>query len=1303
MHASQLGSDAPPTVHGVLAYLNLSSGAADGRFRGGLNSLFGQLESGLRGVPASKALGELLQTELETQHDRSAALRDTSQAKAVLQIVFQHLPAAYRQWHRDLLFHQNDAALLRPFFLARACEAVLQEGPPWEETQRLVSGALRRLNDYVGYRPVAVLRSRQRREPYPHEWVCPVPWYFAGAGVAAGRYHDLIARALHVLQEAEPDLLQAAWLDPASIDELAVDPRAFDFDHPVAKRPNYQFGLWDPHTIDRRGCYRRFILQEVTLEALLERVTSAGPAGTEAALAEAAVVLAGIMLMASATSGSGPDTHDSTVTLATLLPHIARFRDDFYERRLAAWPGADGARLRAETARLRQPFGGARQHLNQRLAALRATQLQHVCMAQIFARLGYPEASLRQSVVLPVTSARMLCELDCLLAAAHHALDRGEIGPAVRMLSEMEDLLHRAIDCGAMVDPWNVLGFGGQFSLFPAPENSVRDHRVDVLVRLMDRLFGACARMWREAAAQADMACGSQIERRFRALAEWWDQFATATVEGVDRLAGHEALAAAGQVAAALAAWRAGGVAAGDLAFWRQHAADFVSPRSYGAVVEALLDKQDHVSAQALLVQWLGQADRVGWGDDERSFHRLALRWLSDVLAGPACAAGAPLTAEAARGVARFFDCLEANADDYWEPPEFALASVPLRGPESDPDDDESDDRDDSSAGLYRAAYEEVTYRDTTADGVEGSTLDGLPATDFELEHEAERLERHLAFHRTLARLWELAALRALADGDRGHAALPLDAWRGQAQRNSVGLRTLLCAIQSCPVPDVGPGPEALAEYDRRRGIKELLLDRTVATCVALSDAERLLAAAVDAGPAAGGDSWEGASQFLVRAVGRRESAAARAAFPAFRAALAQQTLLYVPLSRRGDPVQALAARERLSLLRQLVRHLPQLGLLRESCQLIAAAQRAESDHPVGAGALTEFDRLFDDGLRALVDAVIEVSGAWPAGTAGRGRDADLADCLQAATETLLRRWKAHSGNLRLSALERVADDARWQEVVEFVQQYGRELFTPRFLQLGHVRGILHQGVEAWLRKLEESAEPDGWERLLEDLRVEQTAPRRLATLQLILEAVVENYAEFKDYNSITTQSDRGELLHLLLDVLRVKASYERVAWNLRPVLLVHELLVRRGRLEAAELWRRALVERTTELADRHVQALEDLFTRYGMRLPTVTGRIQERFVRPLAVARLRALVRPALDESRAGKPPRAFQKLEEEVQEFLEYPVGAGLDVPEWIVALQDELAEWEVGRHGEGPRRWSVAQVPLSREEAQAQFDGE
>ena len=56
------------------------------------------------------------------------------------------------------------------------------------------------------------------------------------------------------------------------MDELAFDPRAYDFDHPANKRPNYHFGQWDPHLIDNQGRYRRFVVQQVTLDALMQRL-----------------------------------------------------------------------------------------------------------------------------------------------------------------------------------------------------------------------------------------------------------------------------------------------------------------------------------------------------------------------------------------------------------------------------------------------------------------------------------------------------------------------------------------------------------------------------------------------------------------------------------------------------------------------------------------------------------------------------------------------------------------------------------------------------------------------------------------------------------------------------------------------------------------------------------------------------------------------------------------------------------------------------------------------------------------------
>ena len=137
--------------------------------------------------------------------------------------------------------------------------------------------------------------------------------------------------------------------------------------------------------------------------------------------------------------------------------------------------------------------------------------------------------------------------------------------------------------------------------------------------------------------------------------------------------------------------------------------------------------------------------------------------------------------------------------------------------------------------------------------------------------------------------------------------------------------------------------------------------------------------------------------------------------------------------------------------------------------------------------------------------------------------------------------------------------------------------------------------------------------------------------LGLVLEAVVENYTEYIDYNTTTTQSDRGEMLYTLLDFLRLQTSYDRVAWNLLPVMLAHEVLVRCGREDAADVWREAIAARSKNIAADHMRRLTRLVGKYGMRLQTVADRLSERFVRPLAIDRLRALVGPAIDELRGG------------------------------------------------------------------------
>src|SRR5207248_1760896 len=104
--------------------------------------------------------------------------------------------------------------------------------------------------------------------------------------------------------------------------------------HPANRRSNYVFGEWDPHHLDNQGRYRRYVVRQITIDALLDRVENPGPVPREEVLFEAAAALAGTVLMASGVTGGSPEAYDSATTLTTLMPRIARYRDAFYQHLL---------------------------------------------------------------------------------------------------------------------------------------------------------------------------------------------------------------------------------------------------------------------------------------------------------------------------------------------------------------------------------------------------------------------------------------------------------------------------------------------------------------------------------------------------------------------------------------------------------------------------------------------------------------------------------------------------------------------------------------------------------------------------------------------------------------------------------------------------------------------------------------------------------------------------------------------------------------------------------------------------------
>ncbi len=1259
----------------LLGYLNFSDGRPDPKFQKGVADAFAVLTEAGADAPWRVVYQWLTEALGRLEVSGSAAFRDATQARGVLRAALGELPAAYRRHHADLLAHQPDETLFAPFFLARACEAVLRQGGPWDETDRLVSGAIATLNDYVGYRPIAVLETRPNTEYYPHEKVRPIPLYLRGAGVAPGRYADLVRPALELLGRTDPVILDEAGFNPEHLDELAFDPRAHDHFHPVNKRPNVLFGEWDPHTIDSRGYYRRFVLRQTTLDTLLTWVhppDESGPArpglGDPAErLFEAAAVLAGTILMGAGVSGSGPGYHDSSVTLSKLVPRIARYRDAFYQQLLKTLPGAHGDRLRAEAEARRQPFAGVRQFLNQAIATQRAAHLQDRRLAQLYAAMGYPVAARERAARISAPAVRFGTEIRIRQTEAGFAADHNRPAEAARLLAEVEDLLHRGIDCGALIDPWNILGYQGLFPIFPGREDTVRDPRAEELVNQIGRQFDLYARAAAAAAVADDQRTRNRLISGMRELAAWWDRFATPTVTDMPRVVGSERVEAAEHVAASLTAWAKRTPASNDVAFWRDHREGFTSPVAFAQVIEPLIARREYRAAMALLMTWLAESANVPLEDPSASFETLCERWVRAVVTADEL----PVPARAGL-IRRFFELLEANAAEVWLDPDGWL-EVPGAAPEV------------RRGPEFESAYEGVIYKDSADDGEEGAVA-GEPKEsghDFPLEAEADTLEERLRFLQAVAKLWRLAARPDLwpADDARGQDALAT--WLVSARRTHDALVRFLDRVTQVTVPDPTPGHEGMIEFDRRRALRGHILELGVVACVETGRAARALAAVLAAGPelpAPPGLSrpdqdsppppaWEPLLVRLERAIARRDAGAVREVLPGFVSLFRGEPLLYCPPSDGGKPREVLRSQTALHVLEDLLARLPRLGLLRETFQLTKLARQMEWNNPPDGRRVSSFDQLLRTAVTGVVETLLAAAADWGEDA---GPDGPLANMLFQLAEAFQELWVQHSQSLRLSVLESVSDDDDWEPIRAFVKKYGGDLFTVPFLGLSNMRGILARGVAAWLDHEAARSDVEKRPKLIEDWAAQQVDRVRTArTAEIVLQALVEHYDEYRDYNTTTTQSDYGENIHILLDFLRVKVWYDRYAWRMRPLALAHEVLCRRGNDALAQKWRNLIADRTAGLAEDLLDRLAALEARHGVRLRTIRDRVEERFLLPLEIDQASARVGPAAEAARAGlgEDNPAFVRLATAIAPLAENVSGVGLDVPNWVRRLEEAL----------------------------------
>ena len=1266
-------------------------------------------------------------------------------------------------------------------------------------------------DDYIGYRPTPVLRTHQKMQPYEHEWSHLFPIYLKDAGAAHGEYHEIVTGALKILSETHPDLLRAASLDLSCLEELAVDPRALDFEHPVNRRLNYHFGGWDMPEVTNRGFYYRFVLIEATLKSILSRVEKAKTLKVprEELMFEASAVLAGTMLMGSAVMGWGPGAHDSSTTFATLLPQVAQLRDQFYQQLMKKVTGKHGIRLREESIRLHQPFAEARQYFNTSLARLRAAQYQNVQLARLYAWMGYTRSANEMLASVRVPSARMRCEVDCLLTLAHMRIDRKEVQGAIPMLYRLEKILCDGVRCGAFVDPWYILGFSGQYPLSQAIEDSTPDHRIDEFATRIGSIFSLYSRILKEAAAQGVMDVKISLDERMQKLTGWWDQFGSDEILESNGISGQETWESTKVVVEALEKWHEAGTATGNIAFWRPIAAEFSSAKAYVLLIEALLDQKDPVASMALLITWLSQSELIPLEDGDYSFHPLALRWMEDLWYPPTkeqrllCRRGDKLQ-DRWEMAKKFIDYVESNADVYSLPPQLdvpaqkkrpssknkpdqepwrlkpgefppagegldpeiselfkELFSDDLKSGDSDADgdsdfdmdfedpdfdmkdfselfgeeidedldldddEDEDDEDDDSAGGILGAAWENVTYKDTTDDGNDANMMEfGTPRDsmkDFPLTSEMERVSDRLLFFITQARLWKMAAVFSIPfASEHPTRSDSLQAWASAAQRIYDGLMVLLGQVEAFEIDEPLPTQSSLMDYEKRRSMKDSLLDRIISTSSEILDAKRLMEIADTENRITSPDTWETATQSVMQALICGEVWKIPMIWEGTLKLLLREPLLYRPLSRGGDPKRIVHTRSVQTVLQRLLYNLPQQGFLKETQQVLMLAQQMERQHPAGMRSITRFDHLFQIGCRSVVQAIMNCalknSPARKNTSVGEAEDAENAETvsekksaggkearkrfselenfllndgtipmregwssealsylMKSLSEVLMKNWVMHSRGIRISALDSISKDHEWEDLKDFIQTYGNDLFAPTLMSYGNLQAIHHQGVRNWLQSLMEEDEPEMGLSLAEDLREGRFELDNAETfLEIVLETLLERYGEFIDYNTTTTQSDKGENLYILLDFLRIRAEYDRVAWDMFPILNIHAVMVRRNCADFANNWFSRIMDRHEQIAERFLKRYDALQKEYGVTIKSVRDRLEERFVVAKAINCLQALLEPAIMEVRAGGDTPSFRKFLQNVQVFLDHPTGTGFEPPRWLEEVEEEVQRY-------------------------------
>ena len=172
----------------------------------------------------------------------------------------------------------------------------------------------------------------------------------------------------------------------------------------------------------------------------------------------------------------------------------------------------------------------------------------------------------------------------------------------------------------------------------------------------------------------------------------------------------------------------------------------------------------------------------------------------------------------------------------------------------------------------------------------------------------------------------------------------------------------------------------------------------------------------------------------IYRAIMQRNADEVRRVLPGLLRSLQSKPLLYVPLEHGGEPKQITTARSMQMVIRFLLTHLPQLGMLRETFHLLRTGARWNWRVATQGDGGHGIDRLFRIALRNTLECVVKASVDWKG---GRFSDEDLIEVVGTIVENYLDQWLEHSNTMRLSTVEALKVEPLWEETAEFVKTYG--------------------------------------------------------------------------------------------------------------------------------------------------------------------------------------------------------------------------------------------------------------------------